>query len=140
MLVISREIEKDMVDAMQVSKQLQFEGRIDQHSTLESNLGYLMIYACVDADDPERYNHCRVFVSRDFAPHSFSLTWFVKAKEGEGLTAQDYPARDYPELVGYTYWINGGLILHGNHDNGGDGGAPTLSMNLTPVSGWSIHT
>lgn len=34
----------------------------------------------------------------------------------------------------------GGLIFHGNHDGGGDGGAPTYSVNLTPVDGWSIHT
>jgi hypothetical protein len=34
----------------------------------------------------------------------------------------------------------GGCIFHGHHDNGGDGGAPTFSVNLTPILGWSIHT
>lgn len=34
----------------------------------------------------------------------------------------------------------GGFIYHGKHDNGGDGGAPTFSVSLTPQSGWSIHT
>lgn len=38
------------------------------------------------------------------------------------------------------YWFNGGLIFHGPHDNGGDGGMPTLSVNLLPHHGWSIHT
>jgi len=37
-------------------------------------------------------------------------------------------------------WFNGGLIFHGPHDNGGDGGAPTFSVNLSPQDGWSIHT
>ena len=35
---------------------------------------------------------------------------------------------------------NGGIIFHGVHDNGGDGSAPTFSVNLTPVDGWAIHT
>jgi hypothetical protein len=35
---------------------------------------------------------------------------------------------------------NGGIIFHGKHDNGGDGGAPTFSVCLTPCNGWSIHT
>jgi len=36
--------------------------------------------------------------------------------------------------------FEGGLIFHGQHDNGGDGGAPTFSVCLTKTSGWSIHT
>ena len=35
---------------------------------------------------------------------------------------------------------NGGLIYHGPHDRGGDGSAPTFSVNLNPHDGWSIHT
>lgn len=34
----------------------------------------------------------------------------------------------------------GGCIFHGSHDNGGDGGAPTFSVNLTAVQGWALHT
>jgi hypothetical protein len=34
----------------------------------------------------------------------------------------------------------GGLIYHGPHDGGGSGGAPTYSVNLTPTTGWCIHT
>jgi hypothetical protein len=36
--------------------------------------------------------------------------------------------------------MNGGLIYHGKHDNGGDGGSPTFSVCLEPTNGWSIHT
>lgn len=37
-------------------------------------------------------------------------------------------------------WINGGLIFHGAHDGGGNGGAPTYAVCVTPTDGWSIHT
>jgi hypothetical protein len=33
-----------------------------------------------------------------------------------------------------------GLIFHGAHDGGGNGSAPTFSVNLSAISGWSIHT
>lgn len=56
----------------------------------------------------------------DFAPHSFFWVW--------------------RETESKRVIMNGGLIYHGKHDNGGDGGAPTFSVNLTPQSGWSIHT
>lgn len=56
----------------------------------------------------------------DFAPYSFYWVW--KEKESGRMI------------------MNGGLIYHGSHDNGGDGGAPTFSVNLTPQKGWSIHT
>jgi hypothetical protein len=34
----------------------------------------------------------------------------------------------------------GGLIYHGPHDGGGDGGAPTFSVSLTPTHGWQLHS
>jgi hypothetical protein len=37
-------------------------------------------------------------------------------------------------------WLVGGLIYHGSHDRGGDGGAPTFSVNVQPVEGWTLHT
>jgi hypothetical protein len=55
----------------------------------------------------------------DFAPYSFFWTQFSPTRS-RGLI--------------------GGLIYHGQHDNGGDGGAPTFSVNLFPSQGWSIHT
>lgn len=34
----------------------------------------------------------------------------------------------------------GGCIYHGAHDNGGDGGMPTLAVQVNPSFGWSLHT
>lgn len=39
-----------------------------------------------------------------------------------------------------TYAMNGGIIFHGKHDNGGDGSSPSYSVCLTPCNGWKIHT
>ena len=61
----------------------------------------------------------QTFISNDFAPKSF------------------YFSRQYAD-GGFAG--NGGIIWHGKHDNGGDGSAPTYSVCLTPVNGWSIHT
>jgi Domain of unknown function (DUF4120) len=36
--------------------------------------------------------------------------------------------------------FQGGLIFHGKHDAGGNGDAPTFSVSLTPIDGWSLHT
>ena len=44
------------------------------------------------------------------------------------------------EISPYKFMGNGGIIFHGTHDRGGDGGAPTFSVNLTPTVGWAIHT
>ena len=51
----------------------------------------------------------------------------------------------HPDYSPYSFlfdagYINGGCIFHGQHDNGGDGGAPTYSVNLEKTYGWSIHT
>jgi hypothetical protein len=66
----------------------------------------------------------RVRLYKDFAPQSFE---FVKEIM-------------YKDETEWTFQFNGGLIFHGSHDNGGDGGAPTYSVNLTPQDGWSVHT
>ena len=55
----------------------------------------------------------------DFAPYSFFWSQYNTAGQ-RGLS--------------------GGLIYHGQHDGGGNGGAPTFSVNLMPMSGWAIHT
>ena len=59
-------------------------------------------------------------ITNDFAPYSF---YFVKSR------------KDTNNFIG-----NGGIIFHGKHDNGGDGGSPTFSVCIEPVNGWSIHT
>jgi hypothetical protein len=65
-----------------------------------------------------------VRLGTDFAPHSFYFE--IHAAEAKGPRG--------------TLMLNGGVIFHGPHDRGGDGGAPTFSVNLTPKDGWSIHT
>ena len=66
----------------------------------------------------------RVRLYKDFAPQSFE---FVKEVM-------------YEDETEWTFQFNGGMIFHGSHDGGGDGGAPTYSVNMTPQDGWSIHT
>ena len=68
----------------------------------------------------------RVILFKDFAPYSFEFALQKNNKFGHES--------------GWSTIMNGGLIFHGRHDNGGDGSAPTFSVNLTPVDGWSIHT
>lgn len=80
---------------------------------LQGQLDYLEGYS-------DRETRCQLYT--DFAPHSFGFTMEVK-RDGE-----------------WVRWFNGGLIYHGPHDNGGDGGAPTFSVNITPTNGWSVHT
>ena len=65
---------------------------------------------------------CRLY--KDFAPYSFAFN-MERREKGEEK---------------WKFWFNGGLIFHGDHDRGGDGGAPTFSCNLIPQHGWSVHT
>lgn len=60
---------------------------------------------------------------------------------------ENCPCKGTLKIVGVDHerteggpWFSGGLIFHGPHDNGGDGGMPTLSVNLSEGYGWSIHT
>jgi len=46
----------------------------------------------------------------------------------------------FEENADGTRGMNGGIIFHGARDNGGDGGAPTFSVCLSPVEGYAIHT
>jgi len=64
----------------------------------------------------DRMSECEwkyTLVGVDFAPHSFNFT-----------------------MCG----MYGGMLYHGPHDGGGDGSAPTFSVNISPVVGWSLHT
>lgn len=63
----------------------------------------------------------KVKLFSDFAPQSFYFEIY---------------AAESPDKV----LLNGGVIFHGAHDRGGDGGLPTLSVCLNPTDGWSIHT
>jgi len=93
-----------------------FADKVGKRLDLERNLDRLR----------DLYNHdgeAVCYVGKDFAPYSFRFSVFRPDKDGE-----------------QKFVLNGGLIFHGDHDNGGDGGAPTLSVCLTPQDGWSIHT
>jgi len=67
-----------------------------------------------------QYQGCVTEVWKDFAPYSFA---FVVKRASD-----------------MSFKFNGGLIFHGAHDRGGDGGAPTFSVCLEPCDGWQIHT
>jgi hypothetical protein len=71
----------------------------------------------VEENWDEKVEH---IISNDFAPRSF---YFEKHSTIDG-----------------HYISNGGIIFHGKHDRGGDGGAPTFSVCLEPTNGWQIHT
>jgi len=73
----------------------------------------------VEENYEENGNPIDTTISTDFAPYSFYFVRVDKAGMFKG---------------------NGGIIFHGTHDNGGDGSAPTFSVNLTPTVGWAIHT
>jgi hypothetical protein len=80
---------------------------------LQKELDYLANYG----GTPD-YTECQLY--KDFAPQSFAFDMMRNGKR----------------------WFNGGLIFHGPHDNGGDGGAPTFSVNLNPDTRphWQVHT
>jgi hypothetical protein len=135
MLIYDEMIEDDLDEALKFSADLERDAGLPRNDALDKQMDYLSLWG--NHDEP---NNVITFLYHDFAPYSFGFTHFRPALPGKGLTIEDYPARLYPEFVGKVAWINGGLIYHGDHDRGGDGGAPTLSVNLTPVSGWSVHT
>lgn len=86
---------------------------------LEDRLEYLDTYA-----EHGNRGRSRCDLYSDFAPHSFYFCLHVRDdKSGE-----------------YKMWFNGGLILHADHDRGGDGGLPTFSVNIGGRYGWAIHT
>jgi len=67
---------------------------------------------------------CQVVLTTDFAPYSFM--WYHQTRTEPGAP--------------WRQWYFGGLIFHGPHDRGGDGGAPTYCVNLGDSDGWSLHS
>lgn len=142
----------------------QFAERTGQSAKLQKQLDWLDKYA---EHDERGKTKCVLY--KDFAPHSFEFVmlqrsrvrqaycpeckhhfdWEVKLSEHtpnisgeESIRCTKCSKKCYagPQQENYKRWFNGGLIYHGTHDNGGDGGAPTFSVNLTPENGWSVHT
>jgi hypothetical protein len=112
-----------------------FEGDDPDAQFLKRRLDYLDKYA-----DHEGKGLTKCILSKDFAPHSFEFTMMRRITDLE--KQRELAARGVnPEHgVFWEYWFNGGLIFHGAHDNGGNGGAPTFAVSLVPCHGWSIHT
>ena len=88
-----------------------FADRTDQRVQFESRLSDLYRYIST-----EGYT---IMLYEDFAPYSFY--WEEIAPNGKRS-------------------MNGGLIYQGQCDCGGNGSAPTFSVNLDFSIGWRIHT
>ena len=91
-----------------------FAEAINMQDNLEGNLLRLGSYS----DRPTR-----CILTPDGAPYSFGVQMLQLDTEEN-----------------WKHWFYGGLIYHGEHDNGGDGSAPTFSVNLSPTTGWALHT
>jgi hypothetical protein len=94
-----------------------------EDNLMQRGITYLHSYANHDGEKilPLDQHKTRCLLFKDFAPHSFYFV--IESNDNE-----------------HRRWMNGGLIFHGPHDRGGDGGAPTFSVNINPCNGWSIHT
>ena len=140
-LLCSESVKEKLVDELLFSGELVADGRLKESDSLEHALYFLSNYAHHNNDKFDRdYTHLEVVP--DWAPHSFCFNIWVLSREDnpKKITADSWTAREYPELIGYTHYFTGGIIFHGAHDNGGDGSMSTLSVCLTPVNGWSVHT
>lgn len=93
------------------------EGKLDEALKYAESIKDTSLKNCLSRLD---YDNIEADVMVDFAPYSF---YFVRKNKETG-----------------EYRSNGGIIFHGKHDNGGDGGSPTFSVNLTPCNGWQTHT
>ena len=114
------------------------------------NTKYLQSYAC-RTDAGLETTRCVTMLSRDFAPLSFDVTWFMRRND---LDERDkmflarrwnvkamFENQEWRKIEKYyRRWFNGGMIYHGPHDGFGNGSGPTFSVSLSPTNGWSIHT
>ncbi len=95
-----------------LKKELEYAKTINDNSLQE----------CLDRLKRQEENDKDIIIELyiDFAPHSF---YFVKKHK-------------------VTFFGNGGIIFHGSHDNGGNGGSPTFSVSLNNDLSphWEIHT
>lgn len=96
-------------------------GKLQEALEYANSIGNATLQNCLDnLDRFDVNNNAETEIYTDFAPKSF---YFVRKKDG-------------------IFWGNGGIIFHGNHDNGGDGGYPTFSVSLdgNTEARWQIHT
>lgn len=70
--------------------------------------------------------------------------WFTSGERLETIVYSDFAPLSlvFGRYVNGVFMGNGGVIFHGKHDRGGDGGTPTFSVCIEPDSHshWSIHT
>jgi hypothetical protein len=104
----------------------------------------IMIYDCTNGE----LDKIKAFAREKHLVREFVST-FIRFKR---YTKRGYDVFLYPDwapmsLAFQLKWngkndMNGGFIFHGVHDGGGNGGAPTFSVELNPdtKSHWSIHT
>jgi hypothetical protein len=102
---------KDKCEPGYVEKVFEFARSIHYEAQLQDKLDNFGLWCNHGGTTVELYN--------DFAPYSFYFCEFN---------------------ANHDRIMNGGLIFHGAHDGGGNGGAPTFSVSLNPSNGWSIHT
>lgn len=101
------------------------EGKLDEALKYAESIKDNSLKDCIDRLKKVEENYknngtsIETEITTDFAPYSF---YFVRRNSNGEFNG------------------NGGIIFHGAHDNGGDGGSPTFSVNLTPTTGWQIHT
>jgi hypothetical protein len=105
-------VEDKLAEAREIAE------RIGLRENLERQLRYLDEYA----EHGDR-GKTRCVLYPDGAPYSFGFVIELRQSDGN-----------------YRTWFNGGLLFHGPHDGGGNGGAPTYAVCLKPTVGWTIHT
>jgi hypothetical protein len=98
----------------------EFADKVGKADNLQAKLDYLDGYASARREEGLE-TRCQLF--KDWAPQSFSFLMEMRQDGGE-----------------WQRWFNGGMLFHSAHDGGGNGGAPTFSVCLSPTDGWSIHT
>lgn len=98
----------------------EFAVKVGKEGNLRRKLDYLDQYASGRRSEGIE-TRCQLY--KDWAPQSFAFLMEMRKDGGE-----------------WERWFNGGLIFHGDHDGGGNGGAPTFAVCVNPEDGWSIHT
>ena len=87
--------------------------------------------------------HARIRLFKDFAPYSFTFQLeSLRVIKDEVSVDEENEKGRYMETTKVEQWkpeVFGGVILHGAHDGGGNGGAPTFSVNMSPEDGWAVH-
>jgi hypothetical protein len=121
MLIIENQAHFDEVVAF-AKRSGKYEPAVGEegNSCLKSRLDYLESYGG-KGEDSESQMRVRLF--KDFAPYSFGFVMEQRGTDGQ-----------------YQHVLTGGLLFHGTIDGYGSGQGPTLSVTLTPVDGWAIHT